>query len=39
MSEALPPLPQYAYMAWCLVKKSTGTTLSYHRKEVYIFLQ
>jgi hypothetical protein len=27
MSEAIPPLPQYASMAWCSVK-STGTTLS-----------
>jgi hypothetical protein len=26
MSEAIHPLPQYAFMAWCLVK-STGTTL------------
>jgi hypothetical protein len=26
MSGAIPPLPQYAFMAWCLVK-STGTTL------------
>jgi hypothetical protein len=21
MSEAIPPLPQYAFMAWCSVKK------------------
>jgi len=26
MSEAIHPLPQYAFMAWCLVK-STETTL------------
>jgi hypothetical protein len=26
MRGAIPPLPQYAFMAWCLVK-STGTTL------------
>jgi hypothetical protein len=26
MSGAIHPLPQYAFMAWCLVK-STGTTL------------
>jgi hypothetical protein len=26
MSGAIPPLPQYAFMAWCLVK-STGTSL------------
>jgi hypothetical protein len=32
MSGAIPPLPQYAFMAWCLVKKrrSTGTTLPYY---------
>jgi len=24
---AVPPLHQYALMAWCSVKKSTGTTL------------
>jgi hypothetical protein len=27
MSGAIPPLPQYAFMAWCSVYKSTGTTL------------
>jgi hypothetical protein len=27
MSGAIPPLPQYALMAWCSVK-STGTALS-----------
>jgi len=27
MLGALPPLPRYAFMAWCSVKKSTGTTL------------
>jgi hypothetical protein len=26
-SGTIPPLPQYPLMAWCLVKKSTGTTL------------
>jgi len=26
MNGAIPPLPQYALMAWCSVK-STGTTL------------
>jgi len=26
MSGAIPPLPQYAFMAWCLVK-AQGTTL------------
>jgi hypothetical protein len=28
MSGVIPPLPQYAFMAWCLVK-STGTTLPF----------
>jgi hypothetical protein len=27
MHGAVPPLPQYAFMVWCSVKKSTGTTL------------
>jgi hypothetical protein len=27
MCGAIPPLPQYASMAWCSVKKSTETTL------------
>jgi hypothetical protein len=27
MHEAIPPLPQYTFMAWCSVKKITGTTL------------
>jgi hypothetical protein len=27
MSGAIPPIPQYEFMAWCSVKKSTGTTL------------
>jgi len=26
MREAIPPLPQYAFMAWWSVKESTGTT-------------
>jgi hypothetical protein len=29
MSGAIPSLPQYAFMAWCSVKRSTGTTLLY----------
>jgi len=28
MREAIPPLPQYAFMAWCSVK-STGATLPF----------
>jgi hypothetical protein len=27
MSGAIPSLRQHAFMAWCSVKKSTGTTL------------
>jgi len=27
MRGAIFPLPQYAFMTWCSVKKSTGTTL------------
>jgi hypothetical protein len=27
MSGVITPLPQYAFKAWCLVKKGTGTTL------------
>jgi hypothetical protein len=29
MGEAVPPLPQYAFMAWCSVRGSTGTTLPF----------
>jgi hypothetical protein len=28
MREDIPPLPQYAFLAWCSVKKSTGTNLT-----------
>jgi hypothetical protein len=28
MRGAIPPLPQYAFMVWCSVKKITGTTLA-----------
>jgi hypothetical protein len=39
MGEAVPPLTQYAFVAWFSVKRSTGTTLSlrlpfYYIKEV-----
>jgi hypothetical protein len=27
MLRAIPPVPQYAFMAWCSVKKSTGIIL------------
>jgi hypothetical protein len=29
MSRAIPPLPQYAFMAWYSVKESTETTLPF----------
>jgi hypothetical protein len=29
MRGAIPSLPQYVFMAWYLVKKSTGTTLPF----------
>jgi hypothetical protein len=29
MGGAVPPLPQYAFMAWCSVRGSTGTTLPF----------
>jgi hypothetical protein len=29
MGGAVPPLPQYAFIAWCSVRGSTGTTLLY----------
>jgi hypothetical protein len=28
MRRAMPPLPQYAFMVWCSVKKGTGTSLT-----------
>jgi hypothetical protein len=30
MHGAIPPLPQYTCMAWCSVRKSTGTTSPLH---------
>jgi len=29
MRKAIPPLPNYASMAWCSVKIGTGTTLPF----------
>jgi hypothetical protein len=29
MSGAIPPLPQYAFMAWCSVKKAQGQLYLY----------
>jgi hypothetical protein len=34
MSGAVPPLPQYAFMAWCSVKKAQGQLYLY----LYIYL-
>jgi len=28
MNEAIPPLPQYAFMAWCLVKHKHNFTFT-----------
>jgi hypothetical protein len=30
MGGAVPPLPQYAFMAWCSVRGSTETTLPFY---------
>jgi hypothetical protein len=32
MGGAVPPLPQYAFMAWCSVRGSTGTTYTYSQE-------
>jgi hypothetical protein len=37
MSGAIHPLPQYTFMAWCLVK-STGTTLPLLYKSTFLDL-
>jgi len=31
MRRAIPPLPQYVFMAWCLIKHAMGHVLSKHR--------
>jgi len=31
MSEAIPPVPQYAFMAWCLVKRRDNFTFAFYR--------
>jgi len=31
MSGAIPPLPQYAFMAWCLVKAQDNFTFTTNR--------
>jgi len=35
--EAVPPLPQYAFMAWCSVRESTGTTSKYIMENTNFF--
>jgi hypothetical protein len=35
-SGSIPPLPQYAFMAWCSVKRSTGKTLPF-LTFIYVF--
>jgi len=30
MSGAIPPLPQYAFMAWCLVKAQDNFTFTFN---------
>jgi len=39
MRGAIPPLPQHAFMAWCSVKKTTGTTLSFTFTFLHIQIQ
>jgi hypothetical protein len=37
---AIPPLPQYAFMAWCLVKKAQGQLylyLSLSRDDITVY--
>jgi len=29
MGGAVPPLPHFAFMAWCSVRESTGTTFTF----------
>jgi len=33
MSGAIPPLPQYSFMAWCLVKHRGKFTFTYGRTQ------
>jgi len=35
MSGDVLPLPQYAFMAWCSVRGSTGTTLPFYLFELF----
>jgi len=37
MCGAIPPLPQYAYMAWYPVNKSTGTTLPFQSWIIFLY--
>jgi hypothetical protein len=36
MSGAIPPLPQYTFMAWCLVKAQGQLYLYFHLNNVLI---
>jgi hypothetical protein len=36
MSGAITPFTQYTFMAWCLVKKSTETTLPFTGKDLEV---
>jgi hypothetical protein len=37
MSGAIPPLPQYAFMAWCLVKHRDNFTFTLVRFKIALF--
>jgi hypothetical protein len=34
MRGAIPPLPQYAFMAWCFVKQRDIFTFTFYRKRI-----
>jgi hypothetical protein len=38
MGGAAPPLPQYAFMAWCSVRGNTGTTLPFYFMQAMKFI-
>jgi hypothetical protein len=35
MGGAVPPLPQYAFVAWCSVRGSTGTIVSTNARTLF----
>jgi hypothetical protein len=39
MGEAVPPLPQYAFMGWYSVRESTGVTIEPEQKNDIKFEQ